>query len=81
MTEPKAPAVHQHHWRMHSHIDGCHFFQTAFVCGCGEVHYDSGERNFHDPDDPYSMVFAVDDCPRCQELLKGAAPNASEATP
>jgi hypothetical protein len=78
MTEPQAPAVHQHQWRLHSHIDGCHFFQTAFTCACGEVHYDSGERNFHDPDDPYAMVFAVDDCPRCQELVKGATANASE---
>lgn len=65
---------HRHEYRMYSHIDGCHFFHTTYLCICGDVQAKGHERDFHDEDDVYSRMFAVDECPRCQELLKGAKP-------
>jgi hypothetical protein len=65
---------HVHMWRLHTHVDGCHFWQSVYTCECGAVEAHGGERNFLDADDPYAAVFAVDDCVRCQELLKGAKP-------
>ena len=66
---------HKHDYRLHTHIDGCHFYQSAYVCrGCGDVQMRGAERDFANPDDPYSAVWALDDCVRCQELLKGAKP-------
>jgi hypothetical protein len=71
---PETPTQHAHRYRLHSHIDGCHFSHSVYICACGHVRAEGGERNFHDADDPFSAMFAVDDCPRCQELLKGAKP-------
>jgi hypothetical protein len=71
MTETKAEP-HVHKWRLHTHVDGCHFFQSVYACECGAVEAHGAERDFHDPDDPYSAVWMVDECKRCQELMKGA---------
>lgn len=66
---------HKHNYKAHMHMDGCHWYSVAYRCdGCGDVQHRGGERNFNSPDDPYARMFAVDDCPRCQELLKGAEP-------
>jgi hypothetical protein len=72
MTKPRP---HQHKHRLHTHVDGCHFWQSVYVCSdCGDVHATGAERDFNNPDDPYSAVWMIDDCPRCQELMKGAKP-------
>jgi NAD-dependent SIR2 family protein deacetylase len=69
--------THRHQYRVHTHVDGCHFSMSTYVCAtCGDVQVRGNERDFNDSADPYSMVWMLDDCPRCQELLKGATPKA-----
>lgn len=71
----KTKTEHEHEYRMHTHVDGCHFCQSTYVCnGCGDVQLRGHERDFHDENDPYSVAFMLDDCQRCQELMKGAEP-------
>lgn len=68
-------AEHEHQWRMHTHVDGCHFWQSIYLCDeCGAIKAVAAERNFHDPDDPYAAVWVIDACTRCQQLLKGDKP-------
>lgn len=68
------PEPHTHRWRLHTHVDGCHFWQSVYTCECGAVNASGAERDFHNSDDPYSAVWMVDECQRCQELMKGAKP-------
>jgi hypothetical protein len=67
--------THVHEWRFVSHLDGCHYFSTSAVCGCGATQVQSAERDM--ADDLNSAMWADDDsCERCRELLAGAAPDA-----
>lgn len=68
------PEPHQHQFRLHAHIDGCHFWQSIYTCPCGAVETRGAERDFLGDGDPYSAVWVVDECKRCQELLEGAKP-------
>ena len=70
MTKEK----HEHAYRLHTHVDGCHWHKSIYVCECGETKVIEGERDFHDPDDPYAAVWMVDGCDRCQALWLGEKP-------
>lgn len=70
--------THDHTWRTTAHVDGCHFFITVAACDCGAVYRLKAER---DPaDDPYAVVWFLDDCERCNELAAGAKPTWDAAT-
>lgn len=67
-----------HRWRMTMHMDGCHFYGTAYRCiDCGALYSITLERDF--AGDPYSAIWMMDDyvededrCERCRELMAGA---------
>lgn len=67
--------THSHTWKLSTHIDGCHWFRSAYACVCGATALSEGER---DPTaDPYALIGMeqTDDhqCARCAELIAGAA--------
>lgn len=71
-AEPKPQ--HEHVWRMVLHLDGCHWYSSAFSCECGAAARAYDERDVGS--DPYSAVWmepvSEERCPRCEELLAGA---------
>jgi hypothetical protein len=70
----EAASEHDHRWELKTHLDGCHFWGSVFVCSCGAKRTAGGERDL--ADDPYSVIWMNDDCERCQELLAGTKPKS-----
>jgi len=63
---------HTHEWKMVSHLDGCHHYSTTSRCECGAVRVARNERDARE--DPYSLLWFLNDCDRCMELMNGADP-------
>lgn len=69
MSDVSATA-HRHQWRIRSRIDGCHFIEIRRYCpDCGAQGAEFEERDFSDP---FSITFALHDCPRCVELAEAS---------
>lgn len=66
---PVAP-LHKHDFKLHTHIDGCHFYSSVYTCDCGEAISVYDEREF--TEDPYSFCWIDETCERCAELMNGA---------
>jgi hypothetical protein len=62
--------AHQHVWHFTAHVDGCHFFLSTAGCECGATLTQWAERDV--AEDPYSAVWFIDGCTRCDELAAGA---------
>lgn len=68
--------MHPHRWRMHMHMDGCHWYSSVYVCvRCGSSLGTYDERDLSE--DPWSAVWMDADgegsaCLRCEELMSGA---------
>lgn len=71
----------EHRWRLHMHMDGCHWYSSVYVCAhCGAT---IGTYDERDPSaDPYSLIWMepsydedgnLVECKRCAELSAGAA--------
>lgn len=70
-------AWHEHRFEFTAHADGCHWFVTTAVCGCGATLRQTSERDAQE--DGYSRLWMMDEdgaptCERCEELLDGAEP-------
>jgi transcriptional regulator with XRE-family HTH domain len=63
----------QHTWKVVVHLDGCHTFESHYVCTeCGATRLTWSERKMGGKkSEPYASVWALPDCKRCQELLAG----------
>lgn len=71
----------EHRWRMTLHLDGCHYFSSAYVCrDCGAYLGVMSERDLNG--DPWSAMWMDEDawegedggCERCAQLRDGAEP-------
>jgi hypothetical protein len=67
---------HKHTWQSTMHLDGCHYYTNAFVCGgkgppkkCGATVVYSGERS---PKGGGGVWLDPETCDRCKELWNGA---------
>lgn len=69
-------SAHEHEWRLHLHLDGCHFYSSTYLCACGATRYSRAERDV--AHDPYAMVWLLETCDRCAELAGGAKPLYSD---
>ena len=68
MSEPE----HVHKWVLQIHMDGCHQYVNQYHCECGAYRVFTAERQFYNQKRPtMSVVWALDDCERCQALLNG----------
>lgn len=75
-------SAHKHAWKLTLHLDGCHFYSSAYACECGATLSVFDERS--PKDDPYSTVWmsredGEEECERCTELLAGAKPKHTQA--
>jgi hypothetical protein len=61
---------HEHRFKLVTHMDGCHWYSSEYVCDCGAgvSTYDERELAL----DPYCFMWLDENCTRCAELAGGA---------
>ena len=62
---------HEHKWKTAMHLDGCHYYSSAYTCSCGAGLSMWQERTLKDGG--YGTLMAnPEECERCQALVAGA---------
>lgn len=84
VSRERGDKTHVHRWTLTMHMDGCHWYRSAYRCvDCTATFITHDERDVEA--DPWSAMWmseGEDDCARCDELMAGATPvSVSEYTP
>lgn len=69
-SQDRGDKAHEHRWDLRLHMDGCHWYRSAYGCVCGASFHTYDERST--AEDPWSAVWMEEPCQRCAELLHGA---------